>query len=106
MTTFLESHGYDVSSAADGNRAVELGETGDYALAILDVHMPTYDGVEVLQMLRKRHVLHPIKVMALTADSSATTRDALEEAGIDAYLQKPVDLKSLVETVRKLIGPA
>lgn len=106
MTTFLESHGYDVSSAGDGNRAVELGETGDYALAILDVHMPTYDGVEVLEMLRKRHVLHPIKVMALTADPSATTRDALEEAGIDGYLQKPVDLDELLAQVRALTGEA
>ncbi len=62
LSYFLESHGFQVSSAADGNRALELGATGDYDLVILDVHMPLYDGVELLQLLRKRYVLHPIKV--------------------------------------------
>jgi len=97
-------NGYSVSGAGDGNRALDLGETGDYALAILDVHMPTYDGVEVLQMLRKRHVLHPLKVIALTGDSSDATRGALEEGGIDGYLVKPVDLKTLLAKVQELIG--
>ncbi len=66
--------------------------------------MPTYDGVEVVQMLRRRHVLHPLKVIALTGDSSDATRDALDEAGVDAYLVKPVDLKGLIVRVRELIG--
>ena len=66
--------------------------------------MPTYDGVEVVQMLRKRHVLHPLKVIALTGDLSPETRDALDEAGVDGYLEKPVDLKALLEKVRELAG--
>ena len=106
MAYFLTSHGYEVSAALDGNRAVELGATGDYALAILDVHMPTYDGIEVLQMLRRRHVLHPLKIIALTGDSTTVTRDALEDAGVDEVMTKPVDLKTLVAHVKELIGPA
>jgi len=68
--------------------------------------MPTYDGVEVVQMLRKRHVLPPLKVIALTGDSSAATHDALEEAGVDAYLVKPVDLQALLARVQELLAPA
>ena len=98
----MTGNGYDVSTAFDGNQAVELGLTGDYPVAIIDVHMPTYDGIELLQMLRRRHVLHPMKVIALTGDSSAETRDALEEGGIDAYMVKPVDLKLLLEKVTAL----
>jgi DNA-binding response OmpR family regulator len=79
--------------------------TGDYGLAILDVHMPTYDGVEVLQMLRRRHVLHPVKIIALTGDSTAVTRDALEEGGVDVVMTKPVDLKTLLAHVKEFIGP-
>ena len=100
----LSANGYEVADAFDGNRALELGESGDFDVVILDVHMPTYDGVEVVQMLRKRHVLHPLKVIALTADASQVTHDALDEAGIDGYLVKPVDLMTLLGKVRELTG--
>src|SRR5881409_4383943 len=70
LVAFLESQGFEVAIAPDGNLALEMGTSGEYELVILDVHMPLYDGVEILQMLRMRHVLHPIKVIALTADHS------------------------------------
>jgi CheY-like chemotaxis protein len=102
LSYFLESHGFQVSSAADGNRALELGTTGDYDLVILDVNMPTYDGVELLQFLRKRYVLHPIKVIALTGDPSDDVRQALAGSGIDSYMTKPVDLALLQSEVERL----
>ena len=102
LMAFLESHGFDVSAATDGNRALEMGTSGDFQLVILDVHMPLYDGVEVLRMLRKRHVLHPIKVIALTADWSDSVRDELHRIGIDCYFTKPVDLARLREEVARL----
>jgi CheY-like chemotaxis protein len=105
LTTFLESHGYQVAGALDGNRAVEMGLTDDYDLAILDVHMPAYDGVEVLEMLRRRHLLHPLKVIALTGDATDQLRDALAEGHVDGYMLKPVDLKTLLANVKDLIGP-
>ncbi len=86
----------------DGNRALELGLSGEYPVAIIDVHMPLYDGIELLQMLRRRHVLHPMKVIALTGDGTQLTRDALAEAGIDGFLMKPVDLKELLARVQAL----
>lgn len=81
---------------------MELGTTGDYALAILDMHMPLYSGMEVLAMLRGRHRLHPMKIIALTGDSTDAVRDAMEEAGVDDYMIKPVDLRALLEKVRAL----
>lgn len=104
LTYFLESHGYDVSTAPDGNQALELGTSGDYQLVILDVHMPMYDGVEVLEMLRRRHKLHPIKVIALTGDLSDEVRKSLESGGIDGFLTKPVDLASLRKEVDRLMA--
>jgi len=98
---YLESRGHRVVTAPDGNRALEMGSSGDFQLVILDVHMPMYNGVEVLEMLRKRHVLHPIKVIALTGDSSESTRRALEGGGIDAFLTKPVDLSLLGKEVSR-----
>jgi CheY-like chemotaxis protein len=104
LTYFLESRGFEVATAPDGNRAVEMGTSGKYQLVILDVHMPTYDGVEVLQFLRKRYLLHPIKVIALTGDLSDEVRLALEGKGIDCLLTKPVDLALLRREVDRLMA--
>jgi DNA-binding response OmpR family regulator len=100
----LTANGYDVGTAPDGNRAVEMGTSGDFELAILDVHMPLYSGMEVLAMLRGRHRLHPMKVIALTGDVTDAVHDALEAGGVDDYMLQPVDLKTLLEKVRALIG--
>jgi CheY-like chemotaxis protein len=102
LTYFLESKGFSVTTAPDGNQALEMGATGEFGLVILDVHMPMYDGVEVLELLRKRHILHPIKVIAVTADSSDDVRKALEGGRIDAFLTKPVDLDLLGHEVERL----
>ncbi|HKC84223.1 MAG TPA: response regulator [bacterium] len=102
LTYFLESKGFSVTTAPDGNQALEMGATGEFGLVILDVHMPMYDGVEVLEMLRKRHILHPIKVIALTGDLSESVRKALEGGRIDAFLTKPVDLDLLRHEVERL----
>ena len=99
---FLQSHGYRVSTADDGNRALEMGTTGEYDVVILDVHMPLYDGVEVLEILRKRHVLHPIKVIGLTGDASEQVRLALVRNGVDSFLVKPVNLSLLRQEVDRL----
>lgn len=64
--------------------------------------MPIYDGVEVLDLLRRRHLLHPMKVIALTADLSHRVRAALEAGRVDAYLTKPVRLAELAAHVDRL----
>ncbi len=104
VQVYLESKGYEVSSASDGNRALELGESGEFELLILDIHMPLYEGVEVLQMLRKRFLHHPIKVIALTADAGSGLRDELFREGIDGYLTKPVSLAELGEEVTRVLA--
>lgn len=101
---YLQSQGFHVSTANDGNRALELGATGDYDVVILDVHMPLYDGIEVLEILRKRHLLHPVKVIGLTGDLSEHVRLALLRNGVDSFLTKPVNLPLLREEVNRLVA--
>ena len=89
--------------APDGDRALNAGMANDIELVILDVHMPTHDGIQVLAMIRERHRQQRIKVLALTGDQSADVRASLESEGIDGYLTKPVDLESLGEEVARLM---
>ena len=100
----LQALGYSVAFAPDGNRAIDMGASGDYDLIILDVHMPLYDGTEVLRMLRARHRLRPVKVIALTADPLPQTRQELERAGLDGFLAKPVDLNELQAEIVRVLG--
>lgn len=104
LTYFLRSHGFEVETASDGNRALDLGMNGDFELMILDFHMPLYDGGEVLDMVRRRRLLHPVKVIALTADESSDVRIALERARVDGFLTKPVDLTRLRREIQRLIA--
>lgn len=101
---FLESRGYAVALAPDGNRAIAMGGSGSYDLIILDVHMPLYDGPEVLKMLRARHKLRPVKVIALTADPLPEVRRELEAAGLDGFIAKPLDLQELEREVTRVLG--
>jgi len=101
---FLKSLGYRVAIAPDGNRALNVGSEGDIELVILDEHLPIYDGIEVLAMLRKRHVMRPLKVLAITGDDSEDVRSAFESHGIDGFLTKPIDLEGLREAVSRLMA--
>ncbi len=100
----LESVGYSVDCVSDGNQAIELGGSGAFQLMLLDVHMPMYDGLEVLRLLRQRLLLNPIKVIALTGDRLATLRTELSRIGVDGYLTKPVELSQLTEEVARVLG--
>ena len=101
---YLESKGYEVGAAPDGNRALDMAGSGEFDLLILDVHMPLYGGQEVLQMLRKRLLVHPIKIIALTADTRWVLRDEMKRDGVDGYLIKPVSLSELGKEVTRLLA--
>ena len=101
----LDSLGYGVDIATNGKLAVEMAMSGRYRLLILDVNMPGYDGVQVLQRLRAGLALPP-KVIVVTADRLATRRDELTQAGIDGYMTKPVDLRRLTEEVERVLAEA
>ncbi len=103
VRVFLESKGYTVGVASDGNRAIELGSNGQFDLVILDLDMPVYGGLEVLRMLRRRHILRPMKVIALTGNTLAATRDEVEREGVEGFLVKPVPLAQLSEEVERLL---
>ena len=101
---YLESKGYEVGVALDGNRALDMAGSGEFDLLLLDVHMPLYGGQEVLQILRKRFLVHPIKIIALTADTRWALRDEMKREGVDGYLLKPVSLSELGREVTRLMA--
>ena len=98
----LRLEGYEVTAVADGAAALEHLRSTDAAdLVILDVSMPSVDGITVARVLRAEGIKMP--VLMLTARNTTSDRVAGLDAGADDYLAKPFDLDELFARVRALL---
>jgi len=97
----LQSAGYSVDLAQDGNSALERMHTVDYDLVILDLMLPDMDGLAVLEKARNRKVSPP--VLILSARGEVDDRVKGLEKGADDYLVKPFAFVELLARVRALI---
>ena len=91
----------DMGSAVayDGESALELIQEDEPEVMILDLRMPGIDGFEVLKRVKKTNP--DIEVIILTGHGTRTDRDFCMGLGAFAYLQKPVDIDELSETIKK-----
>ena len=97
VSDYLEPMGYDVDSAHDGAKGLEMILSGAYQAVILDVMMPEMDGFEVLKRLRKTS---DIPVLMLTARGEETDRIVGLEMGADDYLPKTFSSRELLARLR------
>jgi CheY-like chemotaxis protein len=98
-------NGYEVVHALDGEEALSKAESHAPDLVLLDMRLPgELDGLEVARRMRERGVTVPI--VGLSARPAAELGAAIEEAGIDAYVEKPVDPYAVVKEVMRRIGHA
>jgi len=95
----LESSGYVVKTAVDGNDAwSKLHSNGQVSLILLDLMMPGMDGGRFLTLLRNsRHDKVPVVVIS----GHHATPETAQELGAEGWLVKPVELDDLLESVRK-----
>jgi two-component system sensor histidine kinase/response regulator len=103
----VESQGGTASTVEDGAEALRvLGERPDaFDLVLMDMQMPTMDGLEATRRIRACPALADLPIVALTANASVEDRAACRAAGMDAYLSKPVRIASLREVVLSATGP-
>ncbi len=97
----LNGEGYDVITAVDGAQALEAVELRRPDLLILDIMLPTLDGLEVCRILRKKGMTMPI--LMLTARVDEVDKIAGLELGADDYMTKPFSMRELLARVRAML---
>jgi two-component system sensor histidine kinase RpfC len=96
----LEHADHAVVLVATGEEALDALEEANFDVFVVDVNMPGISGLDVVKLHRMAHLDEaPLPVIALSADATAETRQAAEEAGVDVYLTKPVEPRHLLKVI-------
>jgi CheY-like chemotaxis protein len=104
LRTVLESSGYEVSEAADGAEALEKALSTSPDLVLLDIHMPSRDGLSVVKELRNDPRFAFTPIIAVTATAMKGDQEKGLEAGFTEYLTKPVSIVTLRQTVARFLN--
>ncbi len=99
----LESNGYTVLIARDGNQGLALSERENPDLVILDMMMPKRSGFLVLEKMRRTRDT-PLRVIMITANEGSRHKAYAEMLGVDDYIRKPFPMDRLIDSVQRLIG--
>ena len=101
LTEYLPAKGYRVIVARDGAQALQCAEQSHPDLILMDVHMPSMNGLEATRALRTNSSFINTPIIALTALAMRGDRERCLEAGANEYLSKPFSLKHLVAVIEK-----
>jgi two-component system response regulator YesN len=103
LSSFLKRKKVHVSIATDGNQALELFELHSPDLTLLDIGMPTLNGLQVLKKIKKKNPR--AKVIMVTGKGDKESMAAADKLGADGYLTKPLELSELYSIVSKFLTP-
>ncbi len=104
LTFILKREGYEVTTAPDGEAALQqlLAATPD--LVILDVMLPKLNGLEVLKKIRDHPLLKTLPVIVLTAKGQRQDRETALSIGANLFMTKPFANNDVVEAVNALVA--
>lgn len=105
LSFLLGREGWEVTSALDGNSALEQLNGGTLPdVVILDIMLPHRNGFDILRQLRASPRTRDLPVIVLTAKGQEKDRKTAEEIGASAFVTKPFSNKDVVDQVRRLAG--
>ncbi len=99
----FQAHGHRAKLATNGREAVEMFVTDAFDLVVMDLQMPEMDGWQAAREIRRREGAGGrVPIIAVSAYSLQSDRGQFEQAGIDAFVAKPIDNSRLMMTIESL----
>lgn len=103
MARLLEMMGCSATFVTDPTKAMETAEAQNAEIVFLDLGMPTIDGYELARRFR-RHYGDAILLVAVTGYTSTDHHRMSREAGFDAHVHKPIDMKIIESILATVVG--
>ncbi len=106
ILSLLKKSNYETGYAENGQLAVEMWEKGHYDLILMDIQMPHMNGLEATAAIReKEHISGGhIPIVAMTAHGLQKDKEKCLNAGMDAYIIKPIDFASTLQVIRDTLN--
>jgi CheY-like chemotaxis protein len=99
----LETKGYRVLEAINGQEAVDIANREHPDLILMDLDLPILDGISATQRIRQQAQMDGVPIVAVTAYPMSYTRVKAFAKGCDEYMAKPIDLAELEELVTRYL---
>jgi chemosensory pili system protein ChpA (sensor histidine kinase/response regulator) len=100
----LESAGYKVDTAVDGEEGLRKASAQNYRLILTDLEMPKLNGYEVIQGLRSRAQTQQTPIIVMTTRAGDKHRQMALNIGANSYIAKPVEERALIQEIERWIG--
>ncbi|HKA43142.1 MAG TPA: response regulator [Burkholderiales bacterium] len=99
----LQVKGYETVEARTAEDGLKIARERIPALVLMDVQLPGMNGIDALKALRANAATAAIPVVAITASVMQHDRQQIVGAGFDGFVEKPVNLKNLLDTVQHAV---
>ncbi len=99
----LQVKGYATIEAGNAEDGIKLASERKPDLILMDIQLPGMSGIDALAVLRGNPGTATIPVVAVTASVMQQDRNKITEAGFNAYVGKPINLKEFLDTVRRVL---
>jgi len=96
---------FSIRTASNGREALEALRDECFDAIIIDIYLPIVDGAHVIDIARRELHLRDLPIIAVSAGGESA-RKAAVAAGCDIFIDKPMRLRQVIETIRSLMGPA
>ena len=104
MERALMKRGFQVFSANEGKKALELVKTKNPDVVVTDILQPGLDGVSLCNLIKNDPILANIKVIIISGVYNEASFKMQMDCPNDGFIEKPVDMNNLVELIVKKIG--
>ena len=99
LCRLLKMEGYEVEHAIDGMVGFSTATSAHPDLIVTDIQMPRMDGIEMIKRIRESRPISRTPIIVMSAYGKRLINDAIA-AGADAFVEKPIDLDTLLATIR------